>query len=90
MLPKKSKNENFSEDDIDLNLYKDDEDYDFSPLKDDSLKLKISKSSKLEFYDTKITSFLKHKRSSDSSDSSIDDIKSNSNNKSIKETNIKE
>ena len=87
-----SKNDFFSDDDIEQDLNKDDEDYDFPPLKDEALNLNYSKSTKDSHnFGTKIFSFFKkRKRSSDSSNSSIDEIKSNSLNKSIKDINKKE
>lgn len=89
MNPKKSKKDISSDDDDNImNLNKDDEDYEFSPLKEDSLKLSYSKSSKYkEFSEDKIYSLLKRKHSSSFSN---EDNNSDYNNESIKQNNKKE
>ncbi len=88
MNPKKSYSFSEEEDNKDDNLNKDDEDYDFSPIKEDCLNLCYSKSTKIkDFSEHKIYSLYKRKHSSYSS---YEDIESDSNNKSIINSNKKE
>jgi hypothetical protein len=61
MKKKNSRSESFSEEENDENLYKDDEDYDYSSLKEDFKQnnQKVSKVS--DFFESDFSSYLKRK-----------------------------
>ena len=90
MKKKNSRSESISEEENDEKLYKDDEDYDYSPLKEDCKQNNKKTSKEPDFFESYLSSYLKRKHSKESFDSSIDDQQINSYNDSIKEIKKKE
>ena len=90
MKKKNSRSESISEDENDEHLYKDDEDYDYSSLKEDFKKNNQKASKVSDFFESDLSSYLKRKHSIESFDSSNDDQQINSYNDSIKEIKKKE